>query len=137
LYPGTDFASGFFNVSVHPRMTAGQCSQFAFPETTGNLAAMPVQVKMGSSEFSEIETSAGDETNQADAKYYHTFRNGACYEFALGIQTARDAGDEVPQVDRQRVFNRLKQILTTVKIKPIEEPAVATSTPANPTLSQK
>ena len=136
-YPDTDFASGFFNVSVHSKMTAEQCSQFAFPETTGNAAATPVKVKMGSSEFSEIESSAGDETNQADAKYYHVFQDGACYEFALGIQTARDRDGEVPQVDRQQVFNRLKRILTTVKIKPVEEPAVATSAPENPRISQK
>ena len=134
-YPDTDFASGFFNVSVHPKMTAEQCSQFAFPETTSNAAATPVKVKMGSSEFSEIEASAGDETNQADAKYYHVFQNGACYEFALGIQTARDADNDLPQVDRQQVFNKLKRILTTVKITPVEGPAV--SAPENPTISQK
>jgi hypothetical protein len=140
-YPDTDFASGFFNVSVNPKMTAEQCSQFAFPETTGNAAATPVKVKMGSSEFSEIESSAGDQNNQADAKYYHAFQNGACYEFALGIQTARDADAEIPQVDRQQVFNRLKRILTTVKIQPVEVPAVdagtPSTTPENPTISQK
>ena len=140
-YPDTDFASGFFNVSVHPKMTAEQCSQFAFPETTDNAAATPVKVKMGSSEFSEIESSAGDQNNQADAKYYHAFQNGACYEFALGIQTARDADAEIPQVDRQQVFNRLKRILTTVKIQPVPAPAVEagvpSTTPENPTISQK
>ena len=140
-YPDTDFASGFFNVSVHPKMTAEQCSQFAFPETADNAAATPVKVKMGSSEFSEIESSAGDQNNQADAKYYHAFQNGACYEFALGIQTARDADAEIPQVDRQQVFNRLKRILTTVKIQAVEAPAVDAGTPGtvpeNPTISQK
>jgi hypothetical protein len=136
-YPDTDFASGFFNVSVHPKLTSEKCSQFAFPDTTGNAAATPVKVKMGTSEFSEIEASAGDQTNQADAKYYHAFQNGACYEFALGIQTARDGDNDVPKVDRQRVFNKLKRILTTVKIAPAEEPVVAASTPENPTISQK
>jgi hypothetical protein len=132
-YPETDFANGFFNVSVHPKMTADQCTQFAFPETTNNAAATPAKVKMGSTEFSQIESSAGDDSNQADAKYYHAYQNGACYEFALGIQTARDADHEVPQVDRQQVFNRLKRILTTVKITPVELPAA----PENPTISQK
>jgi hypothetical protein len=138
-YPDTDFASGFFNVSVHPKMSADECAQFAFPETTGNAAATPAKVKMGSSEFSEIEASAGDASNQADAKYYHLFQNDACYEFALGIQTARDAGNDVPQVDRQRVFNKLKRILTTVKIKSVGEPAAASApaVPENPTMSQK
>ena len=136
-YPDTDFATGFFNVSVHPTMTAEQCSQFAFPQTTGNAAATPAKVKMGRSEFYEIESSAGDQNNQADAKYYHVFQNGACYEFALGIQTARDADAEVPQVDRQQVFNRLKRILTTVKIQAVEAPAVDASAPENSTISQK
>jgi len=134
-YPDTDFASGFFNISVHPKMTAEQCTQFAFPATTGNAAATPVKVKMGSSEFSEIESSAGDEMNQADAKYYHVFGNGACYEFALGIQTSRTGDAEMAQVDRQQVFNRLKRILTTVKIVPVEAPVAAA--PENPTISQK
>src|SRR5206468_7684905 len=31
-YPGTDFNSGFLNLSVNPRMTAEACTQFAFPE---------------------------------------------------------------------------------------------------------
>jgi hypothetical protein len=138
-YPDTDFAGGFVNVSVHPTMAEQQCSQFAFPETTDNAAATPAKVKLGSSEFSEIESAAGDESNQADAKYYHAFENGRCYEFALGIQTARDAGQDIPQVDRQRVFNRLKRILTTVKITPAEEkPAEVVVTPReNTTISQK
>jgi len=140
-YPDTDFASGFFNVSVNPKMTAEQCSQFAFPETTGNAAATPVKVKLGSSEFSEIESSAGDQNNQADAKYFHAFQNGACYEFALGIQTTRDADADIPQVDRQQVFNRLKRILTTVKIEPIDAPATDAATPSaapeNLAISQK
>ena len=139
-YPDTDFASGFFNVSVHPKMTSDQCSQFAFPQTAANAAATPAKVKLGKSEFSEIESSAGDENNQADAKYYHVFQNGACYEFALGIETARDADGEVPQVDRQQVFNKLKRILTTVKIQPVEAPADRASLPSlpeNPAISQK
>jgi hypothetical protein len=134
-YPETDFANGFFNVSVHPRMAETQCTQFAFPQTTNNAAATPVKVKMGSTEFSQIESSAGDDTNQADAKYYHVFQNGSCYEFALGIQTARDGDQEVAQVDHKQVFNRLKRILTTVKIAPVEAPV--TDVPENPTISQK
>ncbi len=35
LYTGTDFASAFFTVNVNPKMTADQCTQFAFPEKTG------------------------------------------------------------------------------------------------------
>jgi len=108
---------------------------------TGNAAATPVKVKLGSSEFSEIESSAGDQNNQADAKYFHAFQNGACYEFALGIQTTRDADADIAQVDRQQVFNRLKRILTTVKIEPIDAPATDAATPSaapeNLAISQK
>jgi hypothetical protein len=136
-YPETDFANAFFNVSVHPKMAGAQCAQFAFPVTTNNTAATPVKVKMGSTEFSLIESSAGDDTNQADARYYHVFQNGSCYEFALGIQTARDGDQEVAQVDHTQVFNRLKRILTTVKITAVEAPAASASVPENPTMSQK
>ena len=56
---------------------------------------------------------------QADAKYYHAFNNGACYEFALGIATDDDGNvEEITPVDRQAVFARLEKILATVKLQP-------------------
>jgi hypothetical protein len=159
LYPGTDFASAFFNVSVDPKSTAEQCEQFASTsassDATANASsdasssadkpAKPSKVKIGKTEFSEMETLAGD-SKQADAKYYHVFQNGNCYEFTLGMQTAtqaandastndtnadsakNDKSDDVTPVNRSQVFRKLEWILSTVKITPQEAPEVASGT---------
>jgi hypothetical protein len=134
-YPGTDFKSGFFHVSVNPGMDTEACAQFASPETsTGTDVSAPVkieQVKFGATEFHEIENNSGAMTKQADAKYYHAFNNGACYEFALGIATNDDSKvEEITPVDRQAVFARLEKILATVKLQPAAVPETQTPVPA-------
>lgn len=139
LYPGTDFASGFFNANVAPKMTAEQCEQFASPDASAPASAdqpassskvAPSKVKIGKTEFSEMETLAGD-AKQADAKYYHLFQNGNCYEFTLGIQTANDKADEdVTPVNRNQVFRKLEWILSTVKVDAPQAPVVASGTVA-------
>jgi hypothetical protein len=133
LYPGTDFAGAFFNVNVAPKLTAEQCEQFSSSkEESSNSAGKPVspaKVKIGKTEFSTMETLSGD-AKQADAKYYHLFQNGNCYEFTLGMQTANDqADDAATPVSRGQVFARLRWILSTVKIKSSEAtPVVAAGT---------
>jgi hypothetical protein len=139
LYPGTDFSSGFFNASVDPKLTAEQCEQFGSPADSASDSAVkplsPSKVKIGKTEFSEIETLAGD-GKQADAKYYHAFQNGNCYEFALGVQTTNDKSDDaVTPVSRKQVFRKLEWILSTVTIKSaVPEAVSATATaPASTT----
>ena len=134
LYPDTDFASAFVNVSVNHAVTSDECAQFAFPQVSAD-AASAAKAKVGALEFNEIESINGETPKQADAKYYHVFQNGACYEFALGLGTSGDETDGTTQVDREKVFSRLEKILATVKIKPVELPgtetpvASATTTP--------
>lgn len=122
-YPGTDFKSGFVNVSVNPGMTAEACTQFRFPEeNTGSDASSQVKAirtKIGAVEYHEVENGGSAMASPADAKYYHVFGNGACYEFALGIGTASDGNaEEITPVDRKEVFSRLEKILATVKFQP-------------------
>jgi hypothetical protein len=132
LYAGTDFNAAFFNVSVNPKLTAEQCGQFAFPEST-NPDSDPVvasKTKVGVTEFRAVEGFAGGENNQADVKYYHVFQNGSCYEFALGLETAAaDMPDkmktELKPVNRNEVFRQLNWILSTVKIQPVQVPEKA------------
>lgn len=126
-YPGTDFNSGFVNVSVNPGMTAEACAQFAFPEeSAGSDASSQVKAipaKIGAIEFQEVENPGSATTKQAEAKYYHVFGNGACYEFALGIGTASDGNaEEITPVDRKEVFGKLEKILATVKLQPAVMP---------------
>jgi hypothetical protein len=134
-YPGTDFKSAFVNVSVNSRMTSEACTQFAFPEPS--VGAVPsskdaaAKVKIGALEFSEVENSTAATMKQRDAKYYHAFSNGACYEFALGIGTEGDGNVEgITTVDRQAVFAKLEKILATVKLQPAAVPETETPTPS-------
>ena len=122
----TDFTSAFFNVSVNPNLTSAQCTQFAFPKPDDAPVGpvSPAKVTVGAIEFDEIE----DAMQQADARYYHVFKNGACYEFALGLGTTVDEAKEgVTPVNSKEVFAKLEKILSTVKI---QEPAVQAGAPA-------
>jgi hypothetical protein len=129
LYSGTDFSTAFFNVSVNPKLTAAQCEQFAFPDE-GSTKTDPVassKIKVGATEYSTMEGIGGKDTAQADAKYYHVFENGTCYEFVLGLETASDiaadgANPKIQPVNRDEVFRKLNWILSTVKIEPVAAP---------------
>jgi hypothetical protein len=135
-YPGTDFKSAFLNVSVNPGMTSEDCTQFAFPDapagTDGSTLAKTTpaktsKVKIGGIEFDQVESSEAAAMQQTDAKYYHVFSNGTCYEFALAIGTESDGNVEgTTPVDREQVFGKLEKILATVKLQPTVMPETAT-----------
>jgi hypothetical protein len=84
---------------------------------------------VGDMELMATEAVSGDGARQSDSKFFHTYQNGACYEFALNVTT--DSSDEglVKHVDRDKVFSRLEQILATVRINRAQ-PEVATDSPA-------
>ncbi len=154
LYTGTDFNAAFFNVSVNPKMASEECAEFAFPETGDPEADLvtTTKTKVGATEFRAVEAFAESENNQADVKYYHVFRNGSCYEFALGLETASGTIPEetkstgkpsLKPVDRNEVFHQLNWILSTVKIQPVttadktvSEVATDTVTPTNTTITE-
>jgi len=142
-YPHTDLASASFNVSVNPTLTSEQCSQFALlqPASTDKPAILPAKIKLAGLDLESMEAISGPETSQSDAKYYHAFVNGACYEFSLGLSTqaqikdsadTKDNQDEVALVDRTAVFRRLQGILATVKIESVAAPEVTATAPAAP-----
>lgn len=131
-YPGTDFKSGLLNASVNPGMTSEQCAQFAVPESSTG-ADPSAQVKIGAVDFHETEDSDAAMMKQSDAKYYHVFSNGACYEFALGVGTGGDgATDEIKPIDRAGVFAKLEKILATVKFQPAVMPETMTQETQTP-----
>jgi hypothetical protein len=136
VLPGTR-ASSYFKTSVNKGVTAEQCSKFAtVPETTEAATNPPVDADDDSIvavktnvlgvEFAKAESV----TEQSEARYYHHFENGACYEFALGVE---DAPGTTKPVDHLRVFDKLERIMTTVKIKSDPVPVVAASEPGAPT----
>jgi len=136
LYTGTDFASAFFTVNVNPKMTADECSQFAFPEKSelDNNSDGPSKVNVAGKDYDEINDVVSDGTMQANARYYHLYQNNTCYEFALGLQTAGDETNiEMKPVNRDKVFDKLQWMLSTVKIKSVD----AASKPADSTTPAK
>jgi hypothetical protein len=138
-FPGTDLSSAFFNVSVHKDLTAELCQEFSVPQSTapgsadssakGDASQSASKLMLGDMEMQGTEAVTGEGTRQSDAKYFHIFQNGACYEFALNVTTIAPVVQANVQggkhVDREKVFNRLEQILATVKINPVEATPVA------------
>ena len=147
-YLGTDFYSAFLNVNVNRNLTSEQCEHFAEPAlqtadstvtaeqsekesqspvmaNTGVVSPMKVNIK--GTDFSEIESTI----EKTDTRYFHTFQNGSCYEFALGLQTAEPI-DGIEPVNRDEIFAKLEKILATVKIKSDAASEVATSTTTTP-----
>jgi len=88
------------------------------------------KLMVGDMELRATEAVSGEGTRQSDSKYFHVFQNGSCYEFALNVTTDASGDGLVKHVDRDRVFNRLEQILATVKINPVTTPEVTADTPA-------
>ena len=122
-YPDTDFSSALLNVSLNPGLTAEECGQFV-PNSKDAEAAKPASAKLGANEFAELEQMSGEDTNQSDLKYFHLFKNGACYEFALDVVTSRKPDVDLAQADRGKIFQQLEKILATARIKEVDLPGV-------------
>lgn len=140
-FTNTDFSSGVLTVSVNQGMTADECAQFTHvadvkAETAKatddskptNDQPKPETVKLGANQFTVLEQMTGETTgemeHQSDLKYFHTFKNGACYEFALDVETSRNPDEDLAQVDRGKVFQQLAKILTSARIKDVQLPGL-------------
>ncbi len=101
--------------------------------TPASDASSNSKLMLGDMELRATEAVTGEGTRQSDSKYFHVYQNGACYEFALNVTTDASAEGLVKHVDRDKVFNRLEQILSTVKINPIAPEVTAEApTPTAP-----
>lgn len=133
-YPGTDFTSAFFNVNVNRSLSEQECLHFAFVDKR-HADGEPVdaeKVKVGSKDMEMTSDFSANGVKQAEAQYYHSYENGACYEFVLGLGTAGyGTADGVAPVDRAEVFTKLEKILASVKTKPVEQEHVAEKTVAS------
>jgi hypothetical protein len=136
-YPGTDFTSAIFNVNVNRSLTAEECGQFALADKNDPDPVKPAKVKLSRTEFDEMEAVGLHGMKQADAKYYHVYENGACYEFTLGLGTEGEGPGTVDQVDREKVFRKLETILASVDIKGEPATQVATTTVTTPSIESK
>jgi hypothetical protein len=137
LYPDTDFSSALLNVSINPGLTADECAQFV-PNANDADAAKPASAKLGANEFAEVEQMKGEQTTEAtnrqsDLKYFHLFKNGACYEFALDVETSRKSDVDLAQADHGKIFQQLEKILASARIKDVAPPGVETPQTATST----
>jgi len=132
-YPGTDFESAFFSVNVNRNVSEQECSHFAFVDTS-NPDGEPVdaeEVTVGSTDMERTSDFTASALNQAEAQYYHSYNNGSCYEYVLGLGTGGyGVKDGIEPVNRDEVFARLEKILATVTIKdsPVEPVAEQAAT---------
>ena len=127
-YPGTDFASAFFNVNVNRSVSEQECGHFAFVDSHNvNGAPLDVdKVKVGSADMETTSNFSASAMTQTETQYYHNYENGACYEYVLSVGTAGyGTKDGVKPVNRDEVFAKLEKILATVKINPVEQEQVA------------
>jgi len=138
-YHGTDFASAFFNVNVNRSLSQQECDRFTFLDTR-NPDGEPVdaeKVKIGETEMETTSSFSANAIKQDETQYYHSYQNGACYEYVLGLGTegfATEGG--IQHVNRDEVFAKLEKILATVKINPVTEGRALEPT-ANGTTSGK
>ena len=133
-FPGTDFSSGFFSVSLNSELSAAQCDLFAAPASAQpeSEPSAPMKAKIAGTEFSMVEDIGGGENHDPRTRYYHRFENGNCYEFGMGIGTNDASVAGVKPVNHEQVFRKLEQILATVKLQPAVVPQVASGTHVHP-----
>jgi hypothetical protein len=130
LFANTDFDAATFSVSVNPKLTSNECEQFAFPEKISSDEAVPAKINIAGTEYHEMNDSMRSELSQVDARYFHIYQNNVCYEFALGVQTVGTDAKLKP-VNRDKVFDKLQWMLSTVKIKQITTPEATPSVSAS------
>src|ERR1700693_1104638 len=89
-YPGTDFASAFFNVNANRSLSEQGCSHLALLDSHNvNGAPLDVnKVKAGSAEMETTSDFTASPFTQTETQYYHSYENGACYESVLSVGTA-------------------------------------------------
>jgi hypothetical protein len=130
--PSTESAS---TSSTSPVATTSATPAVTQPASTQSASAQPEpaansKLMLGDLELRATEAVSGEGTRQSDSKYFHVFQNGSCYEFALNVTTDASEDGVVKHVDRDKVFNRLEQILATVKINPVAAPEVTAEAPS-------
>ena len=128
----TGTASAATSVAPSIEAPAVEASSIKASSTESSAAVEVGKLKIGDAELLAKESVAGEGARQDDAKYYRTFQNGACYEFALNVTTVAKEEAGMKHEDRDKVFNRLEKILATVKIEAAVGAAVGAPIAATP-----
>jgi hypothetical protein len=134
-YPGTDFTSAFFTVSVNSSLSKDQCQQFGVTKSEHeNELGVPAKVKLGGTDFTMVENFGDSANKEPRMKYFHHFENGNCYEFGMGLGTVDENVAGLKPVNRSLVFGKLEQILASVKLQPVSASQVAKEAPVHPVI---
>jgi len=138
VYVGTDFKLAALTARVNAQISGDACGNFkrASSDTGDDVALSSSQETVGTIDFAVADLQAAD-VNAAKLKngtpevssqerFYHVYENHACYEFAMRVSTGALAnGPSATRVDKDVVFDRLLEILTSVTIVPVRDAAVA------------
>jgi hypothetical protein len=128
-YAGTDFKSAALTARVNSQISEEGCGKFrrASFDTGEDVKLTASPETIGTIDFMAAEADAGDVADGASStseKFYHVYENEACYEFALRVSTSATADKPgASRVDKDDVFDRLSEILTSVTIVPVREAA--------------
>jgi len=127
----TSSATSSVSPTTTPVESASTTTQAASTQPAGQSDSSPnSKLMLGDLELRATEAVSGEGTRQSDSKYFHVYQNGSCYEFALNVTTDASAEGLVKHVDRDKVFTRLEQILSTVKINSAAAPEATAETTA-------
>jgi hypothetical protein len=111
-----NFAPLFLSVSIDTTLAANDCNRFAPAHkqwAEPDPGSHPT-TKIGAIWFTEAKDGSAGLGHQRSAKYYHVFKNRACYEFELGLV----ASSGMTEGDYDEKLRELKAILATVTIRP-------------------
>jgi hypothetical protein len=119
LTPGGS-ADELLILSVNPKITAKECARFDSPPPDKWMPRRPRSEKVGSMEFFQSDDFQGGMCHDVDYKYYHVFRNQACYEIEMGVFVSPCVQDKDHDVFgyTKNEFKKLKEILATLTIRP-------------------
>lgn len=110
FYPGSDFDSAYFTLSLNPDLNEKEC------QATLGKNAKPETVSVNGTNFQWVETNSGGHGSSAKVRNYVAYTNDACYEIETGVKTKNDG--LAREVNTDQVMSRLDSILYTVKVGP-------------------
>src|SRR5271163_205529 len=129
VYAGSDFKSAALTARVNAQISEQACGKFrrASFDTGEDVALTASPETVGTIDYAAAEEDTGDVGEGESAiseKFYHVYENEACYEFAVRVRTGAAADKPgASHVDKDDVFDRLSEILTSVTIVPVREAA--------------
>jgi hypothetical protein len=110
FYPGTDFDSGYFTLSIDAGLKKDECDS----TLKADKDAKPQTVNINGVEYRWVETSSGGHGESAKVRDYAGFANDTCYELETGVKTKNDGISR--EIDPDQVLRRLDPMLISVKI---------------------